>query len=318
MKWIKLTGAGLLTAVVLLLYFFFFENQELYQFSRCLTGAKHWQSCYQPRGVEFTTDLYGLRYEGNTRNFIDAQVLYFGAYEKPVLHFMRDVMTSVYHNQGVFLDVGANTGQHSLFMSRYATEVHAFEPFEPVVERFRKHLDMNRIKNVVIHPVGLGDKNARLPFFAPEEDNLGTGSFEPDFYAPNKPYKELEIVVGDEALKKAGVTSVALVKMDIEGFEKLALQGLKQTLIASRPIVVFELTIEPAKSFGFKSIQDLYDSFPLEYDFFLFAHETKGEYTGAYELVGLAENMRFDLASQSNVVASPKERRRQIPRKSSH
>ena len=59
---------------------------------------------------------------------VDNDIFYYGAYEKHILYFLRDVMRTVYGNRGTFVDVGANTGQHSLFVSRFASEVHAFEP----------------------------------------------------------------------------------------------------------------------------------------------------------------------------------------------
>ena len=68
------------------------------------------------RAIEFTIDSYGFKYVGRSDNVIDVHMLRYGAYEKPVLFFMRDVMQSR-DSPGIFVDVGANTGQHSLFMS---------------------------------------------------------------------------------------------------------------------------------------------------------------------------------------------------------
>jgi len=143
------------------------------------------------------------------------------------------------------LDIGANTGQHSLFMSRYAKEIHAFEPWEPVIKRFRRMVEHNHIKNIVIHPFGLGDENSKEPFFRPPDINLGMGSFVEGFQENNSYEGELEIRIGDEALQKAGVMSVSLIKMDIEGYEKPALKGLRRTLQRHRPIVEFELSVDP-------------------------------------------------------------------------
>jgi hypothetical protein len=108
-----------------------------------------------------------MKYRGNIGNAIDLEVLALGAYEKPELYFLRDVMQSVYSKQGTFLDVGANVGQHSLFISRYATAVHAFESYDLVLERFRLMKNLNKAENIVIHPVGLGNKNQRIPFYEP-------------------------------------------------------------------------------------------------------------------------------------------------------
>ncbi len=161
-----------------------------------------------------------MRYQGNTGNYIDSHIFFYGAFEKPILFFLRDIMKSAYSNQGVFLDIGANTGQHSLFMSRYSKEIHAFEPWQPVIRRFQRMVEINQIKNIVIHPFGLGDENSKKPFFKPPDHNLATGSFVKGFIENNSYEGELEVQSGDDALAKAGVTSVALIKMDIEGYEK--------------------------------------------------------------------------------------------------
>lgn len=81
-------------------------------------------------------------------------------------------------------------------------------------------VEINQIKNIVIHPFGLGDENSKKPFFKPPDHNLATGSFVKGFIENNSYEGELEVQSGDDALAKAGVTSVALIKMDIEGYEK--------------------------------------------------------------------------------------------------
>ena len=97
-----------------------------------------------------------MQYEGNTRNLIDRRVLEYGAFEKYQLYFMRD-LTRRTGRARTFLDIGANTGQHSMYMSRYVEQVHAFEPYGPVTDTFRKRLEANKITNIIIHPVGLGN-----------------------------------------------------------------------------------------------------------------------------------------------------------------
>jgi tRNA G46 methylase TrmB len=105
------------------------------------------------RNIEFVTDFYGLRYRGISNNYIDVHVLYYGAFEKPMLHWLRDTVALLADEDLVFLDVGANTGQHTLFMSRLVSEVHAFEPYPPVLEKLRGAIDRNQLANVSVHAV---------------------------------------------------------------------------------------------------------------------------------------------------------------------
>jgi FkbM family methyltransferase len=257
-KTLKLTAAGVLAVVVSLSYLYVFEPRKLYETVRCVTAAQPWYACYLGTEFPFRTDLFGMVYEGraNAGNLVDDTILKHGSYETYVLFFLRDTMVRLNPDNGVFLDVGANSGQHSLFMSRYSKAVHAFEPFPAVLARFRRMLEINNITNVSVHPVGLGREAARLPFDVVE------ASFSPWTHRDKASMMELEIVAGDTALARAGVVRVDLIKMDIEGYEKPALLGLAGTLRRDRPVVVFELTIDPKRPELFSSEAELREVFP--------------------------------------------------------
>lgn len=314
MKALKLSAAAAVTASTLVTYLYFFDYPRFSLMYGCWKNATNLSDCYLGRNHDFTVELNGLLYEGNTGNVIDNSILSYGAFEKPVLFFLRDIMNSAYSEQGVFLDIGANTGQHSLFMSRHAKEIHSFEPWEPVLKRLRRHIEINRIKNVVIYPFGLGNENSKQPFYAPPADNLGMGSFVKEFGSPNAPEGVLEIRVGDEVLEKAGVTSVALIKMDIEGYEKLALKGLERTLRRHRPIVEFELTADPKSPVSIKSYKELQSLFPENYEFLTFA-EGSDRLTGVYVLEPIAKLLRYDKSEQHDIVAYPIEKKNFIVRR---
>lgn len=311
MKVFRLTLAAFFTAVACFSYFYFFEYDRLYATYRCWQQAPSVSACYRDEGFDFNADLFGMRYEGNTANYVDRHIFDFGAFEKPILFILRDIMTSAYSNQGIFLDVGANTGQHSLFMSRYASEVHAFEPYEPVLKRFRRLVHINHIANIIIHPVGLGNENSKEAFYKPPDANSGTGSFVEGFKSDNTYLGELEIQVGDEALAKNGVRSVALMKIDIEGYEKLALQGLAHTLRRNRPLVVFELTTNPASPVSIKSTEELEGLFPANYDF-LVIDDVGNLSTGKYRFITIEQGLHFDKLAQKDVLAYPEEKRQHI------
>ena len=169
------------------------------------------------------------------------------------------------------------------------------------------------IQNIKIYPVGLGSKNAKIPFFKPPESNLGSGSFLAQFDSKNQPSEQLQIVLGDEAL--SNVASVNLIKIDVEGYEKEVLEGLKRTLAKYRPVVGCELIINPAESFGFKSKEELQKAFPENYRIVSFDMTNFDLYTGFYQLVELDQELRFDRAAFYEIVAYPAEKEGQIPRR---
>ncbi len=312
MKLIKLMLAALTTAAAFAALLWMADPQQFHRAYLCWKQAVSLTSCYGAGPFDFVADIDGIQYEGNSGNYLDSAIFFHGAYEKPNLFLLRDLMRSLYANQGTFIDIGANTGQHSLFLSRYSKEVHAFEPWEPVLKRFRRMVELNAIKNITIHPYGLGNENSKKPFFRPPQLNLGTGSFVEGFRSDNTPEGELEIQKGDDAFEKTRITSVSVIKMDIEGYEKLALLGLRQTLTRHRPIVMFELTTNRESPVSIKSKQDLIALFPEKYEFLVISEKSDPE-SGAYFLDPIDGIVRFDQNEQHDLVAYPIERKNSVP-----
>ena len=271
----------------------------------------------------FVTNFFGLRYEGNLNSEIEFAIFYYGAYEKPILFFLRDAaeaMSTGGKPIDCFCDIGSNVGQHSLFMSRYAWEVHAFEPFEPVRRQLEKHLALNGIGNVTVHPLGLGSQSEVKTFFAPTGSNQGIGSFDPDSrHRGTRDIGQLQVVNGDDYLASVGITGVQLIKMDTEGFEKPVLHGLRKTMNKHRPLLVCEITY--GESLSFQSLQEFRDALPEDYRFFHFYKRdaagivdkrlgSKSKRTGAYQLVPLRY---WRSNEQDDIVAIPMEKLDYIP-----
>lgn len=267
------------------------------------------------RHVDFETDFYGLRYHGNSTNIIDAHILYYGAFEKPILSWMKDTADALKRDDLVFLDVGANMGQHTLFASLFAAQVHAFEPYPPVLEKLRQEVSSNNLANVTIHPIGLGATAETLEFFDPPSDNNGVGSFVRSYQdrSPSKSY--LQIVVGDDYLAEHSISSVDMIKIDVEGYEKNVLKGLQKTLAQDRPVVVLELTVKAGEDYLFQSPEEFRGAFP---DFYEFAELTYAQpgvsfKDGSYELVPFSPS--FERESQYSVIAFPRDLSASIPRR---
>jgi FkbM family methyltransferase len=287
------------------------DSQQFHRAYLCWKQAVSLTACYHDGPIDFVVDIDGFKYEGIAGNFIDNQIFVYGAYEKPNLFLLRDLIRSVAGGEGTFIDIGANVGQHSLFMSRYAKAVHAFEPWEPVLKRFRRMVEINGIKNITIHPYGLGDENSKKPFFKPPDSNLGAGSFVEGFSSENSRAGALQIEKGDDAIAKEQITTVTLIKMDIEGYEKLALLGLRQTLIKQRPILLFEITTNPQSPVSIKGEAELKSLFPENYEF-LVVSEKSNALTGAYLLDPIEGIVRFDQTEQHDLVAYPIERKNAV------
>ena len=240
----------------------------------------------------FDVGFFGLRYPGDLNCFLDWHVYFFGAYERETLFLLRDLLPK--DRRGVFVDIGANVGQHTIFMSKYAAHVHSFEPWEFVRRRLIEKIRINGISNVTVHSVGLGSVAARLPFYAPAGANTGTGSFDPTHATDrNKFAADLDIVNGDEYFQSHSIFSADLIKIDAEGWEKHVLLGLTRTLAAHRPLVLVEISETTLATFA--SLDDFRGCIPDCYDAFYMNFTPEG-----------VEYSAFDAARPGDVLLRPR------------
>ena len=244
-------------------------------------------------------DFFGAKYHGRFNCFVDWSVFYYGAYEKEALKLMRDILELM--DAPITLDVGANVGHHSLFASMYSKEVIAFEPYPAVAREIQEKVDVNDIQNITLCPVGLGEKDATLPFKEPDACNTGTGSFlvsgDP---IPVRSLTELRVVNGDAYLSAIRVPKVDFIKIDIEGYEVYALHGLRQTLKKFRPVLLVEWSWLTRTTLKEESFTDLY---PEDYVFYQHKPHTPVLHFFRkldYDLIPLKEN-----PSDGNILAMP-------------
>jgi FkbM family methyltransferase len=276
----------------------------------------------------FATDFFGLTYQGNLNNSVEFTLYYRGAFEKPLLFFLRDTMLNLRQPASgaaqSFFDIGANIGQHSLFMSLYADQVHSFEPYSVVSQKLERHVELNEIGNIQLHKVGLSNQQEKLDFYAPTGRNQGIGSFDAGTVSKgNKNLGKLALVRGDDYLEQKALQEICLLKIDVEGFEKNAVEGLRNTLEKSRPVAVIEVTY--GNSLSFASLDELTAALPTDYVLFRFNNRkadgskarrrgAKAKLSGDYELIPFNE---WRSTGQDDVIACPKEKLEQLPRKNS-
>lgn len=235
----------------------------------------------------FARDFFGLTFRGNVVNYVDRIIYFCGAHEKYMLFFLRDYVAAWRKAESgtcIFLDVGAHTGNHALFMSRVADAVHAFEPFARVRAQLEENIARNHLANVHVHPFGLGDRDAELPFYEAPENNLGAASFIADHKADNHAAGTLQVKQGDRVVQEQAIGPVSIIKADVEGFEREVLSGLKQTLHRDRPLIIIELSATTRRAFG--DAQKFAQAFPENYRFFCFAGGSRD--SGRYALAPFA------------------------------
>ena len=271
----------------------------------------------------FSKDFYGLKYKGNLNNNIDANVFFYGAFEKPLLFFLRDTLNALITEtpKAIFMDIGANVGHHSIFLSKFASQVLAFEPYPKVNMQFKQQIAHNNISNIQIFETGLSDRRETLNYYAPTGNNEGIGSFdESSIGKGNTSYGKLELQEGDQVIESDSWKNIKLIKIDVEGFEKKVIKGLSRTIEEERPVIVCEITY--GQQLSFVSIEELKSYLPKNYEILTFntrkldgsKDKRKGSLakrSGFYELISLKQ---WRSSGQDDIVMIPNEKSTIIPR----
>ncbi len=227
-----------------------------YRFLRCLgqLPIPHIRGLFSRVGVlklhensEFVVPFFGLRYRGHLGQLIDRQIYLFGSYAPGELTFIGKA-AAVLRQRGetlTFMDVGANVGQHSLFMAMHADRVLAFEPNPTAADQLVANVDLNKLDNIQLFRFALGSAETMAALGSGFEGNNGSRSLTWTLDCA----KDIKVQVrrGDNVLKQIGVNKVSLIKIDVEGYEKEVFYGLQQTLLRDRPVILFELISDESK-----------------------------------------------------------------------
>ena len=189
------------------------------------------------------TSINNLKFYLSPGELIDRKIYVHGIFDRRFVEFIA----SNFKNLRTMLDIGANIGNHSISLSGHFKEVHSFEPNPIVLDRLRKNIEINNIKNITVHPYGAGYEDGEYPFFIDESGNLGASHIVqeaqrelPQPTRKNRKIPFIHVVNLDEYLSTKKIGAIDFVKIDVEGFELDVIKGMENTIKKYRPIVSFE------------------------------------------------------------------------------
>jgi FkbM family methyltransferase len=154
------------------------------------------------------------------------------------------------------IDVGANTGMFTLLAARLVRpggRVISFEPNLECYDALIRSLARNKINNVDLRPIGLGEVECEATLTIPKF-NSGEGTFGQTIYTSESTKAVTRpISTGDIQLKAA---KASLIKIDVEGFECRVLVGLTSVLSRDHPIIITEIVKRQLQACG-SSVSEL-------------------------------------------------------------
>jgi len=142
---------------------------------------------------------------------------------------------------GTYVDVGANVGAIGLPIARMRPDavIVCIEASEEIAAVLRENVKRNGLTNVTVIEVIAGPRDSEeVAFYPAPKELFGMGSIGPQFGSAGVRLRQQRL---DDLLDELGISTVHVVKMDVEGAELGVLQGFACRLQAARPpAVIFE------------------------------------------------------------------------------
>lgn len=180
-------------------------------------------------GIECPVDRYDLS--------VSAPSAFTGSFEPHLIESFKKVCRP----GSIVLDIGANVGYHTLFLSQLAGESGRVFAFEPNSENCRIILlgaEHNLVTNIILVPIALSDSRGWAYFSSHIGSNGGLVS---------QQFATLQghgTVVPTFKLDDLSLPNVDVIKIDVEGAEYKALKGGEELLTRSRPAIFCEFSME--------------------------------------------------------------------------
>ncbi len=141
----------------------------------------------------------------------------------------------------ISIDIGANTGLYTHFLSKISREVYAFEPHK-ILAGF---LEKAAASNVRVINCGVSDSCGIKTFYTPlinGEKSLNIASIEKENVAE---FEYVEDTLETKTIDHFNLKDVGFVKIDVEGHEMEVLNGAEKTIKACHPIMLIEILDAP-------------------------------------------------------------------------
>ncbi len=173
-------------------------------------------------------------------DFIGIQLALHGVYELEALRLVVEKLEDrARMKDRCFIDVGANIGNHSVYLARHFEEVYAIEPNPRTFELLR----INARSAANIRPVNLAiSKSPGMVRLVETRGNNGesfvvdaadASRFDNGFFSYDVESRRLDDVVPRH-------DRCYLMKIDVEGHEKEVLESAVRIIEGSRPYILFE------------------------------------------------------------------------------
>jgi FkbM family methyltransferase len=200
----------------------------------------------------FISDFCPSKVQGH-KMFLDSKDTLRLLYDPVHEPFETEIVCNLVKRGDVVLDLGANIGYYTLIFAKIVGaegKVFAFEPDPDNFSLLKKNIEINGYKNVILEQKAVSDKTGTVKLYL-SEDNLADHRIYDSH--DGREFIEIESVSLDDYFENVN-DNIDFIKMDIEGAEPAAIQGMRSLLKRNQNVkVITELFPIALSKFGIET-----------------------------------------------------------------
>ncbi len=182
----------------------------------------------------------GLKMKLRVEDWVQQNIFLHGYYEENETNYLLNRSKNI----STFIDIGANVGYFSLLTSENICKnngkIFAFEPITRTFERLQENIYLNNINCINCYKIAISDTNTSLEINIGNDQNWGMSSI-------NK-HEQLSSISEtvkcqtlDSFCAEHHVSTVDLVKIDVEGAEFKVIKGMENVINSYKPEILIEI-----------------------------------------------------------------------------
>ena len=155
---------------------------------------------------------------------------------------VTDLIGAIVRPGDYVIDVGANVGYHALNMAVTVGEqgkVFAFEPLPGNCELMKLSIEANKITNLELFPDAAGSAAGEIEIMVEGDHTNARINSNPDHDSLTAKRFPVRVVKIDDCLRD--IPRLRFVKIDVEGAEPMAVDGMSNLISRFMPALLFEL-----------------------------------------------------------------------------
>lgn len=165
-------------------------------------------------------------------------------------------LTNIISEGDYCLDIGANRGGFTYYISRLvgdAGKVICFEPIFKTRERLKSTVKKFNLNNVIICPTALSDASGEYDMRIPKIAGVNRFALAHLYKSNNElnggkicngTFETVKVDTLDNMIEKFSPNNLSFIKCDVEGNEFEVFKGGEKTIIKYNPIILVEIWIE--------------------------------------------------------------------------